>query len=219
VSELHAREVAPWLEMELARQLAPVAAPDALWDRIHEQRLPQREKPGAWAWWSIAAALLLVASGAAAWRIGMARNPGSEMAKLAEHELHALANSAASFDLRSDDPKEIRSWVKEKANIDIELPAEPSAVQLLGARLLHLNGAPVAAIAYRVGDDDAALLVTGKGSAATTRHVFARVESSGSARLFSWSMRRQEYSIAFAATKDPQGACLLCHANARGLSN
>ena len=66
MSELHAREsVAPWLEMELARQLAPVAAPDALWDRIHEQQLPQREKPVAWAWWSIAAALLLVASGAA----------------------------------------------------------------------------------------------------------------------------------------------------------
>ena len=31
-----------WLEEELPRQLCPVRAPEALWERIHEQRRPLR---------------------------------------------------------------------------------------------------------------------------------------------------------------------------------
>ena len=50
-------------------------------------------------------------------------------------------------------------------------------------------------------------------SAATSKHLFSPVQSAGSARLFTWSMRQQEYTIAFAGAKDPQGACLLCHVN------
>jgi len=209
VSESHTTEhVAPWLEMELARQLCPVAAPESLWDRIHEQQASRRDKPDRWVLWPIAAALLLVASGGAAWRIVMARDPGAGLARLAEHELRA-----DSLDFRSEDPLEIRTWVKARANIDIDLPAGRSAVRLLGARLIQFKGAPVAAVAYRVGDDDAALLVMGKRSAATSKHLFSPVQSAGSARLFTWSMRQQEYTIAFAGAKDPQGACLLCHVN------
>jgi hypothetical protein len=149
-----------------------------------------------------------MASGGVAWRIGLALDAGVEMARLAEHEL-----VASSLDFRSDDPAEIRRWVKAKVNVDIDLPAGPPVVRLLGARLIQFKGTPVAAVAYRVGDDDAALLVMPKRSAATARHQFSRVDSAGSVRLFAWSMRRQEYAIAFAGTRDPQDACLLCHAN------
>jgi len=209
VSELHASErLAPWLDMELAHQLEPVAAPEGLWDRIHEQRVRRRARPVRRLLWPIAAALMLMASGGVAWRIGLARDPGVGMARLAEHEL-----GASSLDFRSDDPVEIRRWVKAKVNVDIDLPTGPPAVRLLGARLIHFKGTPVAAVAYQVGDDAAALLVMQKRSAATSRHVFSRVESAGSARLFAWSMRRQEYAIAFAGTRDPHGACVLCHIN------
>jgi anti-sigma factor RsiW len=193
--------------MELACQLAPVAAPESLWDRIHEPPVPRRSKPVHWALLPIAAALMLIASGGVAWRIGLAPGPGVEMARLAEHEL-----GVSTLDLLSNDPMEIRRWVKAQVNVDIELPAGASAVRLLGARWMRFKGTPVAAIAYRVGDA-AALLVIRKGSAATSRHLFSRVESAGSARLFAWSMHRQDYAIAFAGTRDPHGACLLCHAN------
>jgi hypothetical protein len=194
--------------MELSRQLGPVAAPESLWDRIEQPQIPRREKPASWALWPIAAALLLMASGGAAWRIAIARDAGAGLARLAEDELRS-----GSLDFRSDDAAEIRSWVKAKTNIDIELPAGRSPVRLLGACVIRLKGIPVAAVAYRVGDDAAALLVMEKGSAAAPRHLFSHPESAGSARLISWSMRRQEYMIAVAGTKDPHGACLVCHVN------
>src|ERR1700704_5968529 len=101
--------------MKLSRHRSRVAAPATLWDRIHEPRNPPRAS--SFRLWPIAAALLLTASGVVAWRIGLARDPVSAMEKLAEREL----NSSHEFDLRSQDPLQIRAWVKAKANIDIEL--------------------------------------------------------------------------------------------------
>jgi anti-sigma factor RsiW len=198
------------LEMELAHHLGPVAAPEALWDRIHEQRTPRRGT--SFRLWPIAAALLLMGSGGIAWRISLARDPVSNMEKLAERELNGLAGSPQELNLRSEDPLEIRTWVKAKTNIDIELPGG-GAVRLLGARLIRLEGTPIAVVAYKVGDSSATLFVCRKRSAAggnqSTKHVFSRVD----ARLFTWSMREQVYTIASPSAKDPQAACLLCHAD------
>ena len=201
-----------WLEIELARQMGPVAAPEALWERIHEQQAPRRG--GSFRLWPVAAALLLMASGLVAWRISLARDPASAMEKLAEREFIALASGPQELDLRSGDPREIRTWAKAKANVDIELPRSGS-VRLLGARLIRLNGSPVAAVAYNVGDSAATLLVSrnADGGAAKKEHVFSRVESAGGARLVSWSMREQVYTIASSAAKDPEAACALCHAD------
>jgi anti-sigma factor RsiW len=188
--------------MELARQLSPVTAPETLWDRIHEPHTPPRAS--SFRLWPIAAALLLMTSGGVAWRISLARDPVSTMEKLAEREL----TRPQQFDLYSEDPLEIRTWVKANANIDLELPGS-SAVRLLGARLIRLDGEPVAAVGYKVGDSAATLLVCRKRSgASTTKHVFSRAES----RLLTWTMRDQVFTIASAA-KDPQAACLLCHAD------
>ena len=195
-----------WLEMELARQLRPVEAPEELWDRIHAPRT--RPRAGSIPLWPIAAALLLTVSGVIAWRItlavGQVPDLPSTMEKLAVRQLSA----PQPYDLYSADPLEIQAWLKTRANIDIELPAS-GAVRLLGARIIRLNGAPIAAVGYQVGDSPATLLVCRKrsgGSAA--KHVFSRVES----LLFTWSMHEQVYTIASAA-KDQQAACLLCHAN------
>jgi hypothetical protein len=116
------------------------------------------------------------------------------------------------LDLRSEDPLEIRTWVKAKTNIDIELPGS-GAVRLLGARLIRLDGAPIAAVAYKVGDSAATLFVCRKrsvtGGNEPIKHVFSRVN----AQLFTWSMREQVYTIASSSAKEPQAACLLCHAD------
>jgi hypothetical protein len=192
-----------WLEMELARQLGPVTAPETLWDRIHEPHAPPRAS--SFRLWPIAAALLLMTSGGVAWRISLARDPVSGMEKLAEREL----SGPQRFDLYSADPLEIRTWVRARTNIDIELPGS-SAVRLLGARLIRLDGVTVAAVGYQVGDSAATLLVCRKrsGAAATTKHVFSRMNE----RVLTWTMRDHVYTIASAA-KDPQAACQLCHAD------
>jgi anti-sigma factor RsiW len=191
-----------WLEIELAHQLGPVEAPEELWDRIHEQPTPRGGS--SFRLWPIAAALLLMGSGAVAWRLSQAHDTVSAMERLAQREL----SGPQAFDLRSEDPREIRTWIKTNANIDIELPGS-SAVRLLGARLIHLDGEPVAAIGYKVGDSAATLLVCRKRSVGnTTKHVFSRADP----RLSTWSMREQVYTIASSSTKEPQAACLLCHA-------
>jgi hypothetical protein len=194
-----------WLEMELARQLGPIEAPEALWDRIHEPRT--RHRPTSFQLWPIAAALLLTVSGVVAWRIspvGQVPDLPSAMEKLAELEL----NGPQRYDLYSADPLEIRTWVKARTNVDLELPGS-STVRLLGARLILLNGNPVATVAYKVGDSPATLLVCRKRTGAlTAKHTFSRI----SARVRTWTMRGQVYTIASTA-KDPQAACQLCHAD------
>jgi len=175
VAERHAGVgMAPWLEMELARQLSPVAAPESLWDRIHVdhvQPVPRRADGFRWELWPVAAALLLLASGGVIWQA----DPLADMEKLAAQKLHEFHG----LDIRSEDPAEIRTWLKANADIDIALPGS-GAVRLLGARLIPRRGAPVAAVAYRVGDNDATLPVSRKywvfsGKAASARFFAHRI--------------------------------------------
>jgi anti-sigma factor RsiW len=206
-----------WLEIGLARELSPVAAPEALWERIRgggKTVRPTRSWFG-WVWWPVAAAVLLMVSGGVEWRVSLDRHDqGNTMERLAEREFIAVAGGPKDLDIRSEDPREIRTWAKAKANVDIELPGS-SSVRLLGARLIRQNGAPVAAVAYNVGDSAATLLVSRKagGGIAKKEHVFSRVESAGGARLISWSMREQVYTVASSAAKDPEAPCALCHAD------
>lgn len=195
-----------WLEMELTRQLAPVDAPDELWPRIAEPQIQQRPaRTFEWGWaLAAAAALVLTVTGGLVWRIAQGRGLDS----LAIEELH----SAGALDFRSEDPSEIRAWVKAKSGIDIELPDRlpaGSGVRLMGARMIARSGSPAAAVAYRVKDRTAALLVAQTHGSAGSAHRFAR---SGAGGVFSWTMRGEEYAIASSAGNDPRIACLLCHA-------
>jgi hypothetical protein len=226
VSELHTSErIATWLEKELAHHLGPVAAPESLWNRIQEQKVSRRRSCFRSASWPVVAALLLTTSGGIAWHISKAPDRVADMEKLAEHELQGVAGGLQGLNLCSGDPAEIRTWVKAKANVDIDLPIERSvrahtAVRLLGARLIQQHGATIASLAYRTNDNVVTLLVARArsamlGNTATAKHLSWRMGSVRSARLFSWSMGEQVYTIASSDTKNPRGACLLCHPDAR----
>jgi hypothetical protein len=201
------------IEYELTRQLAPVAAPDNLWDRIHEPRpSPPRALPIAWIAWP-ATVVVLIACAGVYWKVNHAREPLAE-----------LPPASRDFDFRSSDFGAIRKWVKAESNIDIDLPdgaaATAAPVLLLGVRLIRFRGAPAAAIDYHVGETAATLVVSGKqgglrGDTDVGEHLFSAMKSAGKEHLLSWNMRNQNYTIAYSAKEDLGGACLLCHANTR----
>lgn len=157
-----------WLEKELARQLAPVTAPESLWDRINRQPLrpPRRVLHVDRAFWPVAVVMLLLAVAGVVRTIRIDRDPGT----LTDRELALVvsgAGASGAFDFRSDSFEITRKWVKAAANIDIDLPAgqrvaDHNFVRLLGVRMTKLRGLPVAAIDYRVGDQVATLFVSGK---------------------------------------------------------
>jgi hypothetical protein len=207
-----------WLERELARQLAPVAAPESLWHHINrQQRRPARRVSLERTFWPVAMAMVLLAFAGVLRTLSLNRAPD----QLSEQELALFARPSGAFDFRSDSFAETRAWVKTQANIEIDVPAGPPAaergnVRLLGTRIIRLHGLQIAAIDYRVGDQMATLFVSGKrdgltGSAKASKHMFSK------GRLVSWNMRSQTYTIAFSGTRGSGGACLLCHANSPGV--
>jgi hypothetical protein len=204
-----------WLERELARQLAPVAAPETLWDRIHEPRRPvPRAMAIGWVAWP-ATVVVLIACAGVYWKMNHAREPLAE-----------LPPASRDFDFRSSDFGAIRKWVKAESNIDIDLPdgsaTSAAPVLLLGVRLIRFRGSPAAAIDYHVGEGAATLVVSGKqaglsGNTEVGKHLFSAMKSAGKEHLLSWNMRNQNYTIAYSGEKDLGGACLLCHANTRSM--
>jgi hypothetical protein len=154
----------PWLEAELARQLGPVRAPESLWTAVQSgarHREPRIRM--SLVLWPVVALMLLVASGDLAWQVGKSRQ---------------------SLSCRSSDPSEVRAWVKAHSGIDVELSCGRSEnARLVGASVTRKPGAVMAAISYKVGSDDATVLVSDK----------------------------REYMIEYSGARDAEGACVRCH--------
>jgi hypothetical protein len=204
------RQENSWLEAQLSRQLCPVSAPDALWNRIHEQRRPLRVRPERRliAAWSVAFALLIVAAGMF-WRMGVTRDPSGDISSIS-----------------SNDAQQIRAWIRAKSNIDIPLPDSAAfdnqPVRLLGARVIRMRQYSVAVVNYRVGGESAAMMVTDRpradpGGIRNIGHTSPQMKISGNSGLYSWSRGPDNYTIAFSGAKQSQAACMLCHVNTPAL--
>lgn len=207
-----------WLEKELERQLAPVAAPGALWDRITGARVgrparTQRRVPYPWALWAAAAVLIAATIGVVRWRLagtGEDRFAEREVALAAEHT--GTDFGAASFD-------DVREFVKARANIEIELPkrhpsANSSPARVTGVRLVKVDRVPVAAIDYVVKGEKATLYVSGRRAGLKGDDMGPSLHLHSRQGLTYWNMRNETYTIAFESATNPHGACMLCHAAA-----
>jgi hypothetical protein len=218
----------PWLEMELASQFRPVMAPEGLWDRLQSESVPvavgraPKRRPQQLVLAALATAVLLL-SASFAWQV---RSHLRDLTQLTDQDLRAVSDASKGTAFPSDDPAQIRKWLKAKGNIEIALPSDRNdQVRLLGAKLVDLRGTLIATVAYHVGteDDSATLLVCRKKSSfwnrvpwntqTESKHLFTRVVTSRGTSLFAWSTKDQNYAVASTGQSDSRGACLLCHAD------
>jgi hypothetical protein len=199
-----------WLKKLLERNLRPVSAPDELWDRIQQPRVRQTHSGFA------PLAVLAVATLAAVAVWGFYPRSAQSTQELA---VAGLSSSPETLELQSGTLPEIRAWVKTRTGLDLPLPSEAShAVRLKG--VCTVRGGATVEVAYRVSGHNAALLVS-KASpeiAGDGRHRFLKCESTVGARVSTWVMRGQLYTLAYAASGDIRDECLLCHAVAGPLT-
>jgi hypothetical protein len=189
-----------WLDLELSHHLTPVAAPEALWNRIDGVRL---DRPGGLSYsarqpvlsrWAMAAILTLTVAAGALWLAAQRRQPALNLQQLALEQLR----NPEPLAMHSGDPRAISAWMRQ-AGIEVTLPTPSNHnVRLVGARVLQKRGARIGAVAYRVGPDSATLLIARAGMAA------------GPA---SCKTRGQSYTVACSNPERPEAACLLCHAS------
>lgn len=195
------------LETVLTKHLASVAAPENLWERVQRPRQAPRTAPMWLGWAAAAATIAVVAGGWAVWQL--AQPPLSVEARA----VNSLEAQASELPLHTQDATTVRKWIKAESGIDVPLPPKHDGlVQILGARITEGDN-PVAEIAYQVGEYRAALLVA-KDPTGKTVYPHHEVRSSDpyqKARVSSWSMRGQTYTLAWSAPGEFRVACLLCH--------
>jgi hypothetical protein len=157
----------------------------------------------------IAATVCLLAAAFAYWH-----RPASREALA----LAALQQDPQDLEMRSGTAGEIRTWVKRKTGLDLPLPeSAPECIRMSGA--CSVKGArPMVEVAYRMNGRKAVMLVSkAAGLPDDTRHRFLKSESVSGARVSSWVMRGQLYTLAFAGGGDAREECRLCHEAVTGL--
>lgn len=194
-----------WLKKTLERDLRTVSAPDELWDRIQHPRV--RRTHSVLALVTVLTAAAAVAVGAV-W--GFFPRPERSTQELA---VAALDNAPAGLELQSGTFPQIRAWVKERTGIDLPLPQAPSRMVTMRGVCAVRGGTPGVEVAYRVSGHNAALVVSraGPGMTGSVEHRFLKCDSTGAARVSSWTMHGQLYTLAYDARGDARDECLLCH--------
>lgn len=204
-----------WLELELAEELRPTAAPDELWERIRSAagtgefaaaihgvpsgRSPRpvfRRARASWVSWPIAAIVTLMIAAATLWLVAKGQEPALDLQQLAIQELR----NPVPLELRCSEAARINAWLRRQAGVELNIP-ERTGVRLAGARVIQKGAARIAAVTYRVGDDTATLLVARATSPADFGHGHSQ-----------WQARGQSYALASSNPERSEDACLLCHA-------
>jgi len=208
MAEPRAYRPAPWLEEELASHLHSVAAPADLWERLEKPDIPAAQPVKGWrVVWPVPAFAMLALAAVTWWQFSLNRDPALDVRDTAVRD---MANS--NLDFRTGNCAELQDWLKSNAKLDVPLPANPVAVEVLGARLIERHGSRIAAIAYRVAVGAATLFVGRARSRAKEEHPVTRIASLHGSELISWSMRDQAYALVSDSPGDPRAGCRLCHA-------
>jgi len=179
------------LEQTLIRELRPVAAPRALWDRVELGQAAKRDRSGIYLSWALVglAAALMVAT--------VLNFRGQPL----------ISAKTYSPQFRSSDAVEIRGWVR--ANTGLDVPLHQGAVQLIGASVKGES----AEVVCKVGDRPVRLVIAKAQTAPFdgSRHHVLRSNWFRGGRVLSWIMSGQFYTLACLTPGDLRAACTLCH--------
>ena len=193
--------VSDWIDLQLSHHMAPVAAPDALWNKVSQadvvKKVPRRESP-VFALPLVATVILTLAL-SAMWLLARTHPRWVDLQHLAAEQLY----NSDPLQLESANADEIAVWMRREAGIALRLPGGNPDVQLLGARVIRFGGSRIGAVSYRVGEHRATLLVAraaGGGGGI----------SAGSGPL-ACKGRDQVLAVACSNPSQPELACLLCH--------
>ena len=200
-----------WIDLQLSHHMAPVTAPDALWNKVSQAdgfqaKVPQRETP-AFAL-PLAATVILTLALSAMWLLARTHPRWTDLQHLAAEQLY----NSDPMQLESANADEIAVWMRREAGIALRLPGGNPAggnpaggtpdVRLLGARVIRFGGSRIGAVSYRVGEHRATLLVARAGGGGGI--------SAGSGPL-ACKGRDQVLAVACTNPSQPELACLLCH--------
>jgi hypothetical protein len=172
-----------WLAPMLERELGRVTPPDELWNRIHWPRAqPFATSNPNWLTLALVMGLVIVM---------------------------AALSFRPSPSIHSGQPAQIRSWVKTNAGLDVALRRETSTSAVLEHAQVIRGEPPAAEIGFRIGSRPGMLRVSKMESAWAA--VGQHATWSNNARVVSWGMRGQLYTLSCASPEDLKAACLLCH--------
>jgi hypothetical protein len=200
--------VSDWIDLQLSHHMAPVAAPDALWNKVSQAKAPRRESPArpssspAFAL-PLVATVILTLGLSAMWLLARTHPRWQDLQHLAAEQLY----NSDPLQLESANADEIAVWMRREAGIALRLHGGNPAggnpdVRLLGARVIRFGGSRIGAVSYRVGEHRATMLVA--------RAAGGSGISAGPGPL-ACKGRDQVLAVACSNPSQPELACLLCH--------
>jgi hypothetical protein len=188
--------VSDWIDLQLSHHMAPVAAPDALWDKVFQKKAPRRETP-VFAL-PLAATVILTLALSAMWLLARTHPRWVDLQHLAAEQLY----NSDPLQLESANADEIAVWMRREAGVALRLPGRNPDIRLMGARVIRFGGSRIGAVSYRIGGHRATLLI-------------ARATGGGGISAGSGPMackgRDQVLAVACSNPSQPELACLLCH--------
>ena len=172
-----------WLAPMLERELGRVTPPDELWNRIHWPRArASADSNPNWLTVALVVGLVIVVAG---------------------------LNYRPSRSIQSRQPVQIRSWVKTNTGLDVPLRREASSFAVLVRAQMIRGDVPATEIGFRIGNRPGVLRVSKLESAWASSGQHATW--SNNARVASWGMSGQVYTLTCTTPEDLKTACMLCH--------
>ena len=173
-------------------------------------------------WWTAAAA----AAACAAVLIAFSGQPASanELTRFAADAHLRYVRGVMPLDIASSEPAVVADWLSARLPFHLDLPEYPAgpgalkSYELTGARLLQLNEADVAYLAYEMGDRPISLLIASAAAASPAGEqtyrsgpLEFRFSSQQGLQLISWEDRGLVYTLASDVRSAGAESCVICH--------
>ncbi|MDP3092576.1 MAG: zf-HC2 domain-containing protein [Nitrospira sp.] len=190
----------------------------------------RREKPRAW-FRRIAVPASAVAVLAGVVVVAMQLFVGNPVvpdivgAAVATHERYA--SKSLQLNIHSHEPAEVSRWLQEQAGFTVSLTQAPvKNLNLLGGRLVEVNGQKAVFVAYDVGGHPLSLVITAAqgvklfgGQEMVDKDVRFYQSSYHGLQTLSWSLEGMAYVFVSDAQELNKQACLICHTSSRDLKS